>query len=63
MKISYLIWQYVEDLDFYRIEYILDGYYHKIQLKGWNIDKDVPTFICESLRATLECTPEERIYR
>lgn len=61
--ISYLMWHYVEDYDFYRIEYILNGYWHKIQLSGWNVDSDIPTFICKALRADLDCIPEERVYR
>jgi hypothetical protein len=63
MKIDWLIWHYVEDYDFYRIEYRLDGYYHKMQLSGWNVDCDIPTFICRELRAQLDCEPEERVYR
>lgn len=63
MMISYLMWHYVEDYDFYRIEYILNGYWHKIQLSGWNVDSDIPTFICKALRADLDCIPEERVYR
>lgn len=63
MKINYLMWHYVEDYDFYRIEYKLDGYWHKIQLKAWNVTDNIPSFICKSLRAELDCEPEERIYR
>jgi hypothetical protein len=62
-KISKLAWQYVEDYDFYTIEYILDGYWHKIQLSGWNVDDSIPDFISKALRAKLDCKPEERIYR
>jgi hypothetical protein len=62
-KISSLMWHYVEDYDFYRIEYILDGYYHKLQLTGWNVVGDMPTYICNALRAELDCEPEERFYR
>ncbi len=61
--ISFLIWHYVEDYDFYRIEYILDGYYHKLQLGGFNVIGDMPTFICKALRAKLDCEPKELIYR
>ena len=63
MKISKLIWQYVEDYDFYRIQYVLDGYWHKIQLSGWNVQGDIPTFVCKALRAELDCVPEEKVYR
>jgi hypothetical protein len=62
-SIQSLMWHYVEDYDFYRIEYVLDGYYHKLQLSGWNVDCDVPSFICKALRAKLDCEPEERVYR
>ena len=57
------MWHYVEDYDFYRIEYILDGSYHKMQLSGWNVNKNIPDFMCEMLRAQLDCEPEERVYR
>lgn len=62
-KIQTLVWQYIEDFDFYRIDYTLDGYWHRIQLTGWNVDTDIPTFMCKALRAKLDCVPEERIYR
>jgi len=57
------MWHHVEDYGFYRIEYILDGYWHKIQLKDWNITADIPQFMCEALRAELDCEPEEKVYR
>lgn len=65
LKISYLMWHHVSEykIPFYRIEYILDGYYHKMQLGAFNVIGDVPSFICAALRAELDCVPEERIYR
>lgn len=57
------MWHYVEDYDFYYIEYVLDGYFHRIQLSGWNVDTDVPTFICKQLRAELNCEPEQKVFR
>lgn len=57
------MWHYVEDYDFYRIEYVLDGYWLKMQLSAWNIVGEIPDFICSALRAELDCVPEERFYR
>lgn len=63
--ISFLIWHYVSEykIPFYRIEYILDGYYHKIQLGAFNVVEDVPQFICKALRAELDCDPQELVFR
>lgn len=60
------MWHYVEDYDFYRIEYTLDGYWHKIQLGAFNIrdlNMEVPQAMEYLLRAKINCVPEERIYR
>jgi hypothetical protein len=57
------MWHYVEDYSFYRIEYILDGFYHKLQLSDWNVTKNIPDFMEEMLRAKIDCEPEERVYR
>ena len=63
MKIESLSWHFVEDYDFYKIRYILDGYWHIIKLNSWNIDCEIPEFMCKALRATLVCDPEEKVYR
>ena len=61
--ISYLEWQHVEDYNFYRIGYVLNGYYHKVFMADWNVETDIPTFISKRLNAEICCEPIERVYR
>lgn len=58
-----LKYHYVEDFKFYRIDYILNGYFHRIQLSEWNVDCPMPEFIAKSLRAVIACEPEEMVFR
>lgn len=66
MKITKLQWHDVEDLDFYRVDYELDGFWHRIQLSKWVVRQTgiaMPDAIAHLLRSDFACEPIEMVFR
>jgi hypothetical protein len=59
--ITSLAWQYVEDYDFYRIDYAIDYFWHRIQIR--HVEKPIPDYMCKMLRQDLACEPKELNFR
>lgn len=59
-KITKLIYTYIEEYDFWRIDYELDGYRHVVNLSSHileGLDMSVPDAVACLLRAEIDCVP------
>ena len=60
-KINKLLYTYIEEYDFWRVTYELEGYRHVVNLSSVvlkGLDMDVPDAVAYLLRAEIECAPE-----
>ena len=59
-KINKLIYTYIEEYDFWRIDYEMDGVRHVVNLSSHiieGLDMSAPDAVAYLLRATIDCEP------
>lgn len=59
-KINKLIYTYIKEYDFWRIDYELEGYRHVVNLSSHileGLDMSIPDAVAYLLRAEIDCKP------